>query len=142
RKRERERGRIKVEKRKGREGNPFNDFPLSPVRDAGDRSFLLLVQVVIVGPRSSDVGHQLFREAVTHRKSLLGQVVIRFDPFSSSSSFLASRRPSLAAMKPPLKGGDVADAPAAAAAAYLCRNRSCSAPVDSPEDLRQLLNSN
>ncbi|XP_046456070.1 spermatogenesis-associated protein 20-like isoform X2 [Daphnia pulex] len=97
-------------------------------------------EVVIVGPRSSNVGHQLFREAVTHRKSLLGQVVIRFDPSSSSSSFLASRRPSLAAMKPPLKGGDVADAPAAAA--YLCRNRSCSAPVDSPEDLRQLLNSN
>lgn len=92
-----------------------------------------------MGPRSSDVGHQLFREAVTHRKSLLGQVVIRFDPSSSSSSFLASRRPSLAAMKPPLKGGDVSDA---AAAAYLCRNRSCSAPVDSPEDLRQLLNSN
>jgi uncharacterized protein YyaL (SSP411 family) len=92
-----------------------------------------------VGPRSSDVGHQLFIEAVTHRKSLLGQVVIRFDPSSSSSSsFLASRRPSLAAMKPPLKGGDVVDA----AAAYLCRNRSCSAPVDSPEDLRQLLNSN
>ncbi|XP_045035802.1 spermatogenesis-associated protein 20 isoform X1 [Daphnia magna] len=93
-------------------------------------------EVVIVGPRSSDLGHQLYREAVTHQRSLLGQVVIRFDscrPPQDGASFLASRRPSLVAMKPAKMGCD--------AAAYLCRNRSCSAPVYSPEDLRQLLNS-
>ena len=89
-------------------------------------------QVVIVG--SSELGLALYKEAVTHRRSLLGQVVIRFDPTDGGDGFLSKRRPSLAAMKPP-KGDPTA------AAAYLCRHRSCSPPVHSPEDLRQLLDS-
>jgi hypothetical protein len=62
--------------------------------------------VVIVEARSSDLGHQLFQEEETHRKSLLSQVMIRFDPtqppiFSSCGSYLASLRPSLLTIHSP-----------------------------------------
>jgi len=86
-------------------------------------------EVVIVGPRSSEESRQLLEEALVHRQSLLGQVVVCFDPCEQGSSFLSSRRPSMSSLK-------LVDAKSTA---YLCRNRSCSGPVTSTADLRRLL---
>ena len=87
---------------------------------------------MIVGDKSLELVHLLYQAAVTHQQSILGQVVIRLDP----DGYLTSRRPSLAAMK-----ASGSNDPTVAAAAYICRHRSCSAPVYSPEDLRHLLDS-
>ena len=88
-----------------------------------------MFQVVVVGPSSSEAVSQLTTEAQGHVTSLLGQLVVRFDPSDpvQRNGFIAGRRPELLQMKssPP--------------AAYLCRHRSCSAPVESAADLRRLL---
>lgn len=78
---------------------------------------------MIVGDRASETGRALWRAAVTHPKSVLGQAVVRLDP--DAGGLLAERRPSLASMR---RG-----------AAYVCRHRSCSPPAASPDELRRLL---
>lgn len=89
----------------------------------------LPTEVVIIGPRSSGESVKLLEEALLHRRSLLGQIVISFDPSENAKSFLSSRRPSMHSLK-------LLDSKPTA---YLCKKRSCSAPVGSPSDLRQLL---
>jgi len=89
----------------------------------------LPTEVVIIGPRSCDESVELLEEVVLHPQSLLGQVVVCFDPSEDVNSFLGSRRPSMHSMK-------LVDSKPAA---YLCKKRSCSAPVGSRNDLRRLL---
>ncbi len=84
-------------------------------------------QVLIAGAASSPVVGQMLDAVLHHRNWLLGQVVIRIDPLDEreTAGFLGQRRPALRQLKAP--------------AAYLCRHRSCSAPVATADDLCGLL---